>query len=556
MNTLPTYEVIPYTAVVTDRLITSSQSVLAFDATGVGAPASDDLWYLVSNSAPSYNQVMTDVQGFSYKKPWEQGTFLLAGRDNKVVEKSIFGPTGIEAKFSALLHERSDYGADSGFEQLTADDSSFEGGLGSWSALAGCTMVQSSAQAKSGTKSVLLTRATSATAPSDPTLRATVGPSTTAALVSSSFTPAANSVLFVTAWGGSNSGAANSATIADSLAGTWTQIILRNFSNGSPAEEGYVQAWYRIIGGSPAAMTVTITDVLGTALHGGFIEERTNVDTTTPVGAIISKNGPATDAATQSLNIVTQRDQSKIAGAIFNWAGSVFSVPSGETVTAQQTGSSAGCSFKKDALVSPSGTQVTISVTRSSTLQKYHLIVFEIRGANSASGDMLVGTPSGITGYRVHPGWVYSFSLWFRAVSTVRSCLLMESWGDSSGQQIGDTVIGSSITDSNSGWVQATVSGLAPPNAATVQIMALVQAAATSEGHYIDLGSLIGTAVKSPIQGKKDDMLALWENSTDMALIDNQGNVWNIEISEDGFEVEELDDDYGRLLVSFSFVEV
>lgn len=85
-----------------------SQSVMATNVVGVGAPGppAENYWHLVTNTFPGMNLKLTDVQSFEYETPWEQDVFQLAGRKRKVVEKSIFGPTGIEGSITALLHEK------------------------------------------------------------------------------------------------------------------------------------------------------------------------------------------------------------------------------------------------------------------------------------------------------------------------------------------------------------------------------------------------------------------------------------------------------------------
>lgn len=84
---------------------TSSESALAASSVAVGPPGDDPLWYLISNERPDLNLKLTDVHAFSYNRPWQQGVHEIASRKKKVVEKSIYGPWGIEGNLTALLHE-------------------------------------------------------------------------------------------------------------------------------------------------------------------------------------------------------------------------------------------------------------------------------------------------------------------------------------------------------------------------------------------------------------------------------------------------------------------
>lgn len=95
-----------------------SESAMTASSSAVGAPSGDTLWYLVSNINPTLNCTFTDVHTFGWHQPWESGEFILAGRDRKVVEKSLSGPTGIEGSFSALLHEKDENNLPMGYAEI------------------------------------------------------------------------------------------------------------------------------------------------------------------------------------------------------------------------------------------------------------------------------------------------------------------------------------------------------------------------------------------------------------------------------------------------------
>lgn len=226
--------------------------------------------------------------------------------------------------------------------------------------------------------------------PLGPTNRASVGPSTTAALVSSSFTPAPGSLLIAVAYGNSGAVAANSATITDSVGGGWQQIALANWNGPVPQGPSYVQAWWKLAGGNPAARTVTITDANGTMMHGGWVEEWTSTNPVNPIGAVVSGSiRDPIDLLPLRIELPATARGSRIAGGASNWDGCTFGTQAGDQITNQQTsaGAVAGCSFCRLSATPGGGrgpydgAPQTLLVTRDNFPSTFaHFIAWEVQG--------------------------------------------------------------------------------------------------------------------------------------------------------------------------------
>lgn len=67
--------------------------------------SADSNWHFVNNTNPAKNITLTDVQTGSFQIPWEQDEFIFAGRNRKVVERSIDGPLGKDGTVTFMLHE-------------------------------------------------------------------------------------------------------------------------------------------------------------------------------------------------------------------------------------------------------------------------------------------------------------------------------------------------------------------------------------------------------------------------------------------------------------------
>lgn len=87
--------------------------------------------------------------------------------------------------------------------------------------------------------------------------------------------------------------------------------------------------------------------------------------------------------------------------------------------------------------------------------------------------------------YAVAASTQYSLGAYFRAGSTGRSAFVTINWYDSTHTIISSSV-GSTVSDTNSGWTQATVTATSPVNAAYATLQVQVNSIVNTEIHYID----------------------------------------------------------------------
>jgi hypothetical protein len=121
---------------------------------------------------------------------------------------------------------------------------------------------------------------------------------------------------------------------------------------------------------------------------------------------------------------------------------------------------------------------------------------------SSAAGNMeAISCSAGAFGtlmFAVSPGRTYTLSGWFRAATAGRSCNVGLDFYDPQGVQVGARLAGSNITDTTTGFTQATASIVAPATAAWARVHPqVVSTAAGGELHYLDDVSLDGGAVYS-----------------------------------------------------------
>lgn len=106
-----------------------------------------------------------------------------------------------------------------------------------------------------------------------------------------------------------------------------------------------------------------------------------------------------------------------------------------------------------------------------------------------AAGDMRARTPAGAT-MPVQAGRTYTAMASLRAATAGRSCRVDIRWYDAAGAYLSPSA-GSSITDTTTGWTQATLTAAAPSSATYAAVVVLVLATAgAGEVHYVDNISL------------------------------------------------------------------
>lgn len=106
---------------------------------------------------------------------------------------------------------------------------------------------------------------------------------------------------------------------------------------------------------------------------------------------------------------------------------------------------------------------------------------FSLRLTATASVDIYAS--SGF--YAVQPSTQYTMVASFRASSTGRSVECQIKWFDSTHSFI-SLSSGSTVSDTNSGWVQAFVTATSPVNAAYAEVIPYVVAPVNTEIHYVD----------------------------------------------------------------------
>jgi hypothetical protein len=219
------------------------------------------------------------------------------------------------------------------------------------------------------------------TAPVFSTTRATVSGSTQV-ITTSSFTPAANSILITWSWTSTDT----RDVVTDSLGGTWTPIVGRDFTEGG--ERSGWQASYQLIGASPASRTVTFTASIADD-HGGAVEEWTGHDATSPIGATSEASFALSSADPRTLAITTQHPNSWVLGGLSNWDNtSASSGDGGGTVIINQSTippGGGGCSARRSAATNPFS-PVTISINRAGVAERGNICAFELKGAIAVVG--------------------------------------------------------------------------------------------------------------------------------------------------------------------------
>jgi hypothetical protein len=331
---------------------------------------------------------------------------------------------------------------------LSADVSSLEGGIDTWIAGTNTTVAQSAAQAFHGTKSLSLTRTTStgtaqafshATTGGIPVLP---GQMYSAMAVFRSAVTARSCQLFIQ-W----IDAANA--VIDTTVGTlvtdtttgWTQSIAQGV-----AIAGVVRARLRVDVLSAVISEVHYVDTLKFNV-GGMGSWDLGGGT---MGLTVGMNS---SAYSPILNILTP-NQSSLEINTGGWVAWT-----GNTTIARST-----VQFLQGAA---------------------SLLMTRITSIGDAQATTLI--PPGQ--FEAVPGQEYSAMASFRAVSTGRLCevhiaFYNQASGLISALTYEQVVV--PVTDSSSGWVQATTRVVAPPDAWTMSVNVAAFGCAVSEGHYVD----------------------------------------------------------------------
>lgn len=114
----------------------------------------------------------------------------------------------------------------------------------------------------------------------------------------------------------------------------------------------------------------------------------------------------------------------------------------------------------------------------------------------SSSGGPFTLAPSSTGGYGVTGGITKTAIVSLRAAATGRQWTVGIEWKDAGGTVL-STSTGTAVTDTTTGWTEATVTAVAPSNAAKADLVLTGTAVADSEVHYVDCAGLY-TASTAP----------------------------------------------------------
>ena len=105
--------------------------------------------------------------------------------------------------------------------------------------------------------------------------------------------------------------------------------------------------------------------------------------------------------------------------------------------------------------------------------------------SSNASGTMSAQTATGTSGFAVVPGQPYTGMVSFKAATSGRSCSVTLTWYTAAGATI-SSAAGSTVTDTTSGYTQATVTATSPATAARAALTVTVASTgAASEKHTV-----------------------------------------------------------------------
>jgi hypothetical protein len=135
-------------------------------------------------------------------------------------------------------------------------------------------------------------------------------------LTSAAFSPQANTLIVALVSGAGNASSATTATVTDSLAGTWTLLKREGTADAIGCT---VEVWCRYVASAPGSMTVKAVGN-AQATPGAQLTVRCLLGaSSTQAGATASKTNPTAATVQQS---ITAGTGSWVYGAAFNWTGS------------------------------------------------------------------------------------------------------------------------------------------------------------------------------------------------------------------------------------------
>lgn len=227
----------------------------------------------------------------------------------------------------------------------------------------------------------------------------TNGTTSGGSLTSSSFTPTANSRLFVFAIASRDGHTATRAwSITDTSGRTWTKLAESTLTNWETFADygGNVVCWYTDVGASPAAMTVTVDpSATGNDWMSLVAFDVTGHDTSTPFPQAAVANGaavnPVSNTASGTLTLGSAPNSANTVLALFGSADGIngFTVPSGYTALTNQAQG-----YTQAGVFHRTGSTVTTAVCSDlgDNVGLWAGIIFELKVA-AAGGTTGTGSP-------------------------------------------------------------------------------------------------------------------------------------------------------------------
>jgi hypothetical protein len=203
------------------------------------------------------------------------------------------------------------------------------------------------------------------------------------------------------------------------------------------------------------------------------------------------------------------------------------------------------------------GNNAVVAQSASQALDGSNSMRMTASSAADMWSEMLVAN-----GKIVTPGEIVSALAYFRAATTGRTVKVGIQFVDASNVSVGGGY-GTTVSDTNSGWVETTVQQTAPPTAAKALVVCFVTAPANAEQHYVDKVQLRrGGIVTDWVAGGTSDSTGN-ERMIAVALVDAAGNAASSAVKnavqasldaqrEVNFVVNVIDPSYALIDVTFT----
>jgi hypothetical protein len=201
------------------------------------------------------------------------------------------------------------------------------------------------------------------------------------------FTPEANSLLVALVAADGTSTATTTASLSDSLSGSWTLLKRQNSINsGAPGDlGGTAEVWIRDIGSSPASMTVTAS---GWASNAGNLTVRTLIGALPVAQQTGATGGAGGGSIAPTATVTPNSDGSRIYGAALDYTTNATLTANAATTSIDQfvdgTNGDTWATFKGSADTA-AGVGQTVGYTNGNAA--YNIAAAEILAAATVGND-------------------------------------------------------------------------------------------------------------------------------------------------------------------------